>query len=319
MSRSPSTFAISSYAQEFMCFVGQQMVFEDGAKMLEALKGVNINSKQIERVCHHYGGVIEQQDAEMVEKEVCHTYPKGQSDQLHYAMLDGAMYLTREEKWKEAKIGRVFKDEDNIGVSGTRSVITHSQYVAHLGTHKEFLPKLEYHLDGLRSLVIVADGAKWIWNWADAMYPDATQILDFYHAKEHLCEFALNYFTDRADRSRWIEKQCRTMLEQDVGKVIGILQELPPGPSRKTEKQRHRLIAYYNRNRKRMRYSAFIKRELLIGSGAIESAHRNVLQQRMKLSGQRWTREGFQQVANLRVVHKSDNWDRIRELTRMAA
>lgn len=68
-----------------------------------------------------------------------------------------------------------------------------------------------------------------------------------------------------------------------------------------------------------MRYSAFKKRGMLIGSGPIEAAHRNVLQKRMKLFGQRWTKEGFQQAANLRVVKESNKWHKISELILKAA
>ena len=320
MAQSPSSFGISSYAQEMMCFVGQYVVFEDAESMLKALKGVEINAKQIERVCHHYGGLIEKQDEEMLKSQIYHSYELEESSQLHYAMVDGAMYLTREEKWKEAKIGRIFKAKDNFEISDNkRSIIANSTYVAHLGTHKEFFPKFEYYLDGLKSLVIIADGAKWIWNWADDFYADATQILDFYHAKEHLCDFAANYFQKPDQRKQWIEQQCQILLEEDVGKVIEELKQLPISPNKKIEKQKNKLIEYYRNNRKRMRYSAFLKRDLLIGSGAVESAHRNVLQQRMKLSGQHWTKKGFQQIANLRVVKKSNNWNRIKELTIKAA
>jgi hypothetical protein len=291
-----------------MCFVGQQMVFEDAEGMLKALKGLEINAKQIERVCHYYGGLIEEQDEEMLKTQIYHCYEQEESTQLHYAMVDGAMYLTMEEGWKEAKIGRVFKAKDNFEISDNkRSIITNSMYVAHLGTHKEFFPKFEYYLDGLKSLVIIADGAKWIWNWAEDFYPDATQILDFYHAKEHLCDFAVNYFAEQDQREQWVEKQCQTLLEDDVGKVIEALKRLPISQNKKTERQKNKLIEYYTINRKRMRYSTFLKRGLLIGSGAVESAHRYVLQQRMKLSGQHWTQKDFQQIANLRVVKKSNN------------
>lgn len=316
LAQSPSSFGISSYAQEMMCLVGQQMVFEDSENMLKALKGVNINAKQIERICHYYGGLIEQQDGEMIADKVCHTYDEEQRNQLHYAMLDGAMYLTREQKWKEAKIGRIFKATDMVEMSDKRNTITNSMYVAHLGAHKEFFPKFEYYLDDLKSLAIIADGATWIWKWAEAFYPDATQILDFYHAKEHLCEFAINHFKDSVERKQWIDEQCQVMLEDDVGKVIEKLEQLPLSTTKSTEDQKQKLIGYYRKNLKRMRYSVFLKRDLLIGSGAVESAHRNVLQQRMKLSGQRWTRSGFQQVANLRVVYKSNKWNRVRQLAK---
>ena len=299
--------------------MGQQKVFVEAEETLEMLKGLKINAKQIERVCHHYGDLIEQQDAEMINSQVFREYEVTQSHQLHYAMIDGAMYLTKEEQWKEAKLGRIFNTNENVNVSKNRSIISNSTYVSHLGGIKDFFPKLEYHLDGLKSVVIIADGAKWIWNWADDFYPDATQILDFYHAKEHLCEFAVNYFKESTPRSEWIDEQCRTMLEEDTQKVIGTLKDLPMSPTKKIEQQKKKLINYYQKNRRRMRYSAYIKKGLLIGSGAIESAHRNVLQQRMKLSGQHWTKKGFQQISNIRVVYKSNNSNRIRQLVKYAA
>lgn len=299
--------------------MGQQKVFVEAEETLEMLKGLKINAKQIERVCHHYGDLIEQQDAEMINSQIFREYEGTQGNQLHYAMIDGAMYLTKEEQWKEAKLGRIFNTNENVNVSKNRSIISNSTYVSHLGGIKDFFPKLEYHLDGLKSVVIIADGAKWIWNWADDFYPEATQILDFYHAKEHLCEFAVNYFKESTPRSEWIDEQCRTMLEEDTQKVIGALKDLPMSPTKKLEQQKKKLINYYQKNRKRMRYSAYIKKGLLIGSGAIESAHRNVLQQRMKLSGQHWTKKGFQQISNLRVIYKSNNSSRIRQLVRNAA
>lgn len=301
-----------------MCFIGQQNVFVDAEETIRNLKGVEINAKQIERVCHYYGELLEQEDNTMIKDNIFEKYESNKSNQTHYAMIDGAMYLTKEEKWKEAKLGRIFNINDNVKISSGRSIITDSTYVSHLGNVKLFFPKIEYYLEELKSLVIIADGAKWIWNWADDVYPDATQILDFFHAKEHLCEFAINYFTEDSYRSEWIDKQCKIMLEDNTQKVIDALKELPK-LNNKTEEQKRKLISYYQRNKNRMRYSIFKRRNLLIGSGAIESAHRNVLQQRMKLSGQHWTKKGFQQISNLRTVFKSNKANRIRELVKIAA
>ena len=156
--------------------MGQQKVFVEAEETLEMLKGLKINAKQIERVCHHYGDLIEQQDAEMINSQIFREYEGTQGNQLHYAMIDGAMYLTKEEQWKEAKLGRIFNTNENVNVSKNRSIISNSTYVSHLGGIKDFFPKLEYHLDGLKSVVIIADGAKWIWNWADDFYPEATNI-----------------------------------------------------------------------------------------------------------------------------------------------
>jgi len=319
IAQSASPLSISSYAMQVMCLVGQMVVFDEAENLLHELLSADINAKQIERVCHYIGEEIEREGQEVADAQIYHEYSVAEKSQLHYAMLDGAMYLTREDKWKEAKMGRVFKSSSNVNISKGRGIITDSQYVVHLGSHKEFLAKFEYYLDDLKSLAIIADGAKWIWNWADDFYPNAIQILDYFHALEHLCEFAINYFKEPGERSRWIDKQAKRLLEEDVGQVIDCLKQLPISANKKTGQQKDKLINYYTKNKKRMSYSIFLKRGFLIGSGAIESAHRTVLQQRMKLSGQRWTKKGFQQIANIRAVKKSGNWDRIVNLTKIAA
>ena len=86
----------------------------------------------------------------------------------------------------------------------------------------------------------------------------------------------------------------------------------------KTEKRRQ-LISYYKNHEKRMQYHLFREKGLIIGSGAIASAHKDVLQKRLKLSGQRWTKQGLQQIAQLRVAYKSGQWNLIKNLCKKAA
>ncbi|MCP4054853.1 MAG: hypothetical protein GY739_17785 [Mesoflavibacter sp.] len=320
MSQSPSSFEISSYAQEMMCFLGQQLVFEEASKMLEVMKGVQVNPKQIERVCHHYGGIIEDQLQDEIEAGGSKNYNSNEKEQIHYVMTDGAMFLTREEGWKEIKMARIFKKEDNVHINQGRKIITKSNYVAHLGSHKEFFPKLEYSIDTLKSLVFIGDGAKWIWNWANDLYPDSIQILDYYHAAEHLHEFAGIYFSSPDKCKKWASKQKEKLMEDKVEQVIKTIKNLPTVKATlKVKKTKKNLMQYLQNNKKRMLYKTFKEKGLLIGSGAIESAHRHVLQQRLKLSGQRWTKPGIQQLANLRVAYKSNEWGEIVELVKNVA
>ena len=74
---------------------------------------------------------------------------------------------------------------------------------------------------------------------------------------------------------------------------------------------KEKLLNYMENNKKRINYGKFKKMGLLIGSGVIESAQRDAIQKRMKLSGQRWTIKGAQQIASLRVAKKSDRWERV--------
>ena len=123
---SPSEMNISSYTQELMCYMGQHLVFSSASEVLQTTIGVVIDAKQIERICHYYGEQIEEQDAEKIETDLSADYSQEDKNHLHYAMVDGAMYLTREDKWKEAKLGRIFKANDNIDVSDQRGIITNS-------------------------------------------------------------------------------------------------------------------------------------------------------------------------------------------------
>ena len=312
-------FQISSYTQEMLCYLGQKEVFVQAGETMEKMWHLEVNPKQIERVCHHYGELLGQDLQEAIQAGASQEYDEHQMQQPHYVMADGAMFLTREEKWKEAKLVRIFNAQDHVELSKNRGYITGSQYAAHLGSYKEFIPKMEYYVDNLTNPVFIADGARWFWKWADSTYPDAVQILDFYHAAEHLGDFAKLYFKNPKKRTNWIEQQIGLLSKDGVKQVVSNIENLPPGKSTKTEQERKKLTEYYKRNQKRMRYKTFRDQGLLIGSGAIEAAHRHVMQQRLKLSGQRWTFEGLQQIANLRVAHKSQNWNKLVEHTKIAA
>ncbi len=185
---------ISSLTQETMCYIGQHLVFRDAEEVLNNLTGANINSKQIERVCHQYGQWIEEEDNRIISKAIYKEYDPQKANELHYVSVDGAMYLTREESWKESKLGRTYQLKDIVEVSPKRTELTKSTYVTHLGDYKEFISKMDYHLENLNNIVFIADGARWIWKWIKQHYPDSLQILDYYHSKEHLCEFAKLYY-----------------------------------------------------------------------------------------------------------------------------
>ena len=316
-----ANFKISAYMQNLMCYTGTELVFTDASVMIEKMKGVSVTAKQIERVCHCYGERIEESQQQAIEAGCVQSRILGTEEKEvpHYAMLDGAMLLTREEKWKEIKLGRIFKAQDNITINHRRNEIVHSQYVAHLGNHTDFLEKFEYALEGIKKLTFVADGAPWIWNWVESSYPNSTQILDFFHAKEHLHGFADVYFRNKEEKENWTNQQSLLLLNDRVEQVIKNIEELPKIKKKSEEKKRKILIKYYQTNRKRMMYKTFKNNGLMIGSGPIEAAHRNVIQQRLKRSGQRWTRKGLQQVANLRAELKSNNWNKVLDFITLAA
>jgi len=235
-----------------------------------------------------------------------------------YLMMDGSMVFSREEGWKEMKVGRIFNQSSCTAIQPNRNVIMQSLYVCHLGDHQAFLNKWESYTEAYLNKICIADGAKWIWNWVEDCYPQSVQILDFFHAAEKLGSYAALQYPDSVERNKWIELQKQRLRNNGTDQIIAELQ-ISSTNNKEAEKARTDLIRYYENNRCRMQYKTYLEKGYLIGSGAVEAAHRNVIQQRLKLSGQRWSVKGAQQIANLRACKKSNQWNTVIELINAAA
>jgi len=319
LNKEDTGFSSSACFTELLCYMGQELVFEAAAEVVEKLTLVDVQPKQIERICHCYGQKLEDQlwHTDSAEKKNLLCSSSNQNEP-YYVMADGGMVLTREEKWKEMKVCRIFSADDRININKGRNCITQSQYVVHLGDHRSFFNKVEQITDYLPHKIFIADGAKWIWNWVRETYPNSIEILDYFHAKEHLCQFANLFFKDEGEKKKWVDAQCLWLLNDGVEKVLDSLSSLWL-PDKQKSKCRDDLVAYYISNQSRMKYKTYRDNGWLIGSGAMEAAHRHVIQQRMKLSGQRWTLAGAQQIANLRALNKSNQWTFLNCLMKNAA
>ena len=152
--------------------------------------------------------------------------------------------------------------------------------------------------------MFITDGAEWIRNYIQDRFPQATHILDYFHAVEKLAEFAKMMFPDETRRHRWMEGQEAELSAGNVAHVLETLGKLVP----LTKTAREALKTYYRNNVERMAYDQYRARGLMIGSGPMEAAHRTVLQARMKRSGQHWSTQGAKNVINLRVALKSGRW-----------
>lgn len=319
-SRAVRGYQISPLMQEKMVYVGQMNCYEESAEILEKFLGIAVSTTQIQRVAKTYGSLLEQEaiEAQTQPQEKRSVWVK--KEDVVYAQADGSMILTREEDWKEVKVGRIFKSSDcvSVGQSEERGWIKGSEYEAYLGDYRQFARRFESKLDdysGLgERLVFISDGAVWIKNWITESYPAATQILDWYHCKEHLCEFAEKYFEDISERRNWIDKQADLLYNSQTLEVLRNIKSLN-GITGEKRKAKELLLAYYQSNSYRMDYKRY--RTLgagIIGSGAIEAANRTVIQKRMKLSGQRWSIKGAQYMMQVRATKLSSKWEHIVEL-----
>lgn len=308
-------FKISPLFQEQICRIGSKLTFEEASEELNLMLRAGSNAKQVERVCHCYGEELEKIDWDLayndgVQLKIAYNVPG-----RVYCMADGSMVPTREEKWKEIKLGRIFTESSHIGgVSKGRGVITDSVYCAHFGHSNEFWERFCLQIPIHNDLVFICDGAKWLWNNIEALYPESTQILDYFHCKEHVCAFAREYYKKTPGKpAEFVDMIMGYLNSKQVDKALETIRELPHG-KKGVEESKDKLLNYLTKNKKRIDYGRFKEAGLLVGSGPIESAHRDVIQKRMKLSGQRWTIRGGQQIANLRTTYKSKKWGRVLNL-----
>jgi len=308
-SKGMNGFQISSLLQEKIVFVGQMDCYENCSEVLKKLTGIQLGPTQIYRVTDLYGKGIEK----LVDTE--RTLTPLKTNEVLYAEMDGSMILTRKEGWKEVKVGRFFKSSDCIHAGSKPGWISNSQYVAQLGNSVDFTKTMDDLIESYgklgKRLIFISDGAVWIKNWITDAFPNAVTILDYYHACEHLHQFSNRFFKDKEIEKKWATDQKELLLNGCVTEVIKNIKAIAKN------NEADELIAYYEGNKDRMDYKKYKTTGCgIIGSGAIESAHRTVIQKRMKLSGQRWGKEGAQNMLNLRVINKNQQWGKIIEMSK---
>jgi hypothetical protein len=156
-------------------------------------------------------------------------------------------------------------------------------------------------------VVIVGDGAEWIWNRAK-LFMNRCEILDFWHAIERAWEFArLRYGSESKNGAKWVHRVAKDLRAGKVNEVIARLRRMKT-TTEAEQKNLEGLIKYYTDNESRMHYDEYILKGYGIGSGAVESAHKQVVQARMRQAGMRWSERGAQNLLALRVLLLNDQW-----------
>jgi len=315
-------FSITPYMQNLLLFIGQSDNYHAGEEQIERYLRVGVDDSQINRLCQKYGDLLESEsrsfDSSLEEQSISESQ-KIEEDESVYVMSDGCMLPLRDQggSWGEMKLGRLFREKNHFDLGKQSNIIRDSTYVSHFGGHAGFIEKFERVVDNYdfleERLVFINDGARWIDNWIEENYPRATNILDFYHGAEYLYDFAKIVWKDNSKQSEWASSQKLLLLNDGIQKVIENIEQIEVnGKSKETAKAK--ILTYYRNNQNRMYYKTYRDRGLLIGSGPIESAHRFVLQKRLKQSGQMWTKKGAQAVANIRIAHLNGLWDKVLEL-----
>lgn len=318
--------SFSPGVRRLMARVGAQEPFDAGRQDLAELAGVQVHTKEVERISEQCGQQIEHAAGkERVAVRVGKVVPLKAESVLYIAIdgtgvpvvpreLEGRAGKEGTPKTREAKLACVFTqttvDANGYAVRDPGS----TSYVGAIETVEAFRPRLTLEavrrgLQQATRVVVLGDGAPWIWNLATELFPDAIHIVDLYHAREHLAGLGkLVYGVGSAEAQAWTAARCDDLDEGHVDAVVYAIGQLPTTTAVAREQAR-KDTDYFQTNALRMCYRYFRNQGFFVGSGAIEAGCKTVVGHRLKQSGMRWTVDGANAIIALRCWLLSDRWE----------
>lgn len=320
---------LSPGVRRMVAAVGHEAAFDHARRQIELLAGLSIPTKAVERTAEAIGADIEVRQQQELQKalQLELPIPLGPRIPILYIEMDGTgIPVVRKETegrvgrqqgqrahTREAKLGCVFTqtrvDEQGRPLRDEAS----TTYVGAIEGCEEFGRRLyaEAWRQGwarARKKVVLGDGAEWIWNQAALHFPGAIEIVDLYHARQHLWSLAAQLHPqDIPAQKRWV------MVEQDKldqGKIeelvaqLHLLKTAHPQQAESLATEAH----YFEQNQERMRYPQFRAQGLFVGSGVIEAGCKTVMG-RLKQSGMFWSLRGANAIIALRCCQLSGKFE----------
>ena len=239
-----------------------------------------------------------------------------------YIQADGAAVNTRIEDengstWRENKLGIFFSESDMYKRKDKSNIINHKEYVSYIGNVDTFrilvfAKAVELKYWEYENIVFISDGATWLRNMITELFPEAIQILDKFHLIENIYDYG-----------KFVLNGNMKKIEIFKDKIIGycyskeynlIQKELKKYENIQLPKTICNLPVYLEHNKDKIDYSTYEKNGWFVGSGAIESSNKTVVQLRLKQAGMRWSVDGANDIITLRCMDESDNWNKIEKI-----
>jgi len=311
---------LSAALQEMLALMGIHVPFEVSSELLERLIQVSISDNGVRESTERIGQQRLEAEQALVEAAwdpARFELPDGPEDPPAriYGSIDGTSVRT-EERWREAKLGSWYTTDEPPAREPLEEWTPRAEAISYYGDVKEaeefgrlmYLKGRQQGAHKAEEVVFVADGAKWIWNLVEEHFPDAVQIVDWYHAAEYIWAVAHAAYGEGSQAAQeWAEARLDELWE---GKLRHVLQALCTHLNSDLEEDpAQQAITYFKNNRHRMRYPEFRSQGYQIGSGTIESGCKRVIGARLKQAGMTWTLEGARQVIKARSMYLSDEWD----------
>ncbi|MDR1166993.1 MAG: hypothetical protein LBO66_14195 [Deltaproteobacteria bacterium] len=317
--------------------------FESASQSLKKDCGIKICANTIKYVTEHIGYIVFKHNYEMAFQRHVDLlnnkiiFPAEKCQGVLYLQVDGSMISTREKdkagsRFRETKLGLIYNSfnmtpierTNKLGNRVTEFQIIQKDYTAYIGAANEF-QKFFFDLAcrngyGLfKETVLISDGAKWIDTMKQELFPDAVHILDFFHLSEKIWEIGRAYFKIKDDAkldenyNNYVD-WCHYIISNMENSNYNYIRKDIESKEMKVNKAKYKedkinLIKYIDNNIDKIDYKNYMKRGYSIGSGAIEGSNKNVIQQRLKLSGMHWNRSSAQGIAILRSKLNSNRWN----------
>jgi hypothetical protein len=319
---------------------GIHKAFEEGRKWLQEFLLFEVSENTVRAETQKMGDLQRQADTKLVKEtqEEAGLQKRERSQpptpDILYGSIDAAKVrieprnekekaLENRETWRDLKVGCWYEGEfvptcqqsvrqkDKAQREGVVLRAKNQQYFCDIEKAEEFGKLLwatgcAVGADRARTLVFICDGAVWIWNLIVHYFPNAVQIVDWYHAVARLKRIAEEAFSKAEERQAWLEQSAEDLWQGRVEAVMEACRQL----TKKSNLAQQSLL-YYANNMERMRYAQFRAAGYLIGSGVIESGCKQIVTHRLKLPGAQWQVEGAVLVAKARTAWMSGNWKKL--------
>jgi hypothetical protein len=331
---------LSPGVRRMLALVGSEAPFDHGRRQMELLAGLEVTTKAVERTAEAIGGDIAEGERKEIQRAVQLDLPVivGEPIPILYIEMDGTGIpvvkketVGRQAKaegqpahTREVKLGCVFTqttwDKEGYPVRDPGS----TTYTGAIENSDEFgkriyLEAWQRGWNRAEKKVVIGDGAEWIWNNADLHFPGAIQIVDLYHARQHLWDVARRLHPNGdMNQKAWMKTHQKRLL--DKGKIEKLVLALRSTASTNPEVvDKLRIEAdYFEKNAERMRYPKFRRQHLFVGSGVIEAGCKTVIGSRLKQSGMFWTVRGANAIIALRCCHLNNRFEDYWESRRAA-
>ena len=312
--------AMSAEVERLVAQLGVHMPFAQASTLFEELTLVSVSDQSIDKATQAYGEAACELEQEQLDAAQSGQKPDVPPLRL-YGSMDGGRVRTRapkgqEQPWREVKTGAWYQAR---GVPPTQPDDEWTIQAHDISYYADICPAEKFGdlfwssgvargAEDALELIIVGDGAQWIWELVDLHFPDAIQIIDWFHVCEYLMPVAKQAFDDKTQQQKWLNTTRDALWHGDLEAVIEACEKYIQSELPANEDAAQQAVTYYTNNQHRMTYEHYRQQGYQIGSGTIESAVKQIASQRLKVSGARWNLDSARSVAKARAAYLSNQW-----------